>query len=152
MHLDLSKVLMYEFHYDCIENKYGNKLRLLFTDTDKLMYGIKTEYVYPDFSKDKNSTKSKSYDNSNKLVVGKMIDETAGVPIEEFVGLKPKMYTFLVDDSSEHRKAKSVNKNVVATINHNEYNNVLLNQKCLRHSMSRIQSNLSSQNSFSVNL
>ena len=38
------------------------------------------------------STKSENYDNSNKLVVGKMKDETTGVAIEEFVGLKPKMY------------------------------------------------------------
>ena len=42
-----------------------------------------------------NLTKSKYYDNSNKLIIGKMTDETAGVAIEEFVGLKPKMYLFL---------------------------------------------------------
>ena len=41
------------------------------------------------------STKSKYYDNSNELVVGKMEDETTGVVIEEFVGLKPKMYSYL---------------------------------------------------------
>ena len=69
-----------------------------------------------------------------------MKDETAGVAIEEFVGLKPKMYSYLVDDNSEHKKAKGVNKNVVATISHNEYKDVLLNKKCLRHSMNRIQS------------
>ena len=39
--LDLSKVLMYEFHYDCVKNKHGNNSRLLFTDTDSLMYEIK---------------------------------------------------------------------------------------------------------------
>ena len=44
----------------------------------------------------------------------------SGVAIIELVGLKPKMYSFLVDDSSEHKKAKDVNKNVVATISHNE--------------------------------
>ena len=58
-------------------------------------------------------TKSK-YDDSNKLVIGKMKDETGGVLVEEFVGLKPKMYSFLVDNN-EHKKAKGVNKNIVAT-------------------------------------
>ena len=50
------------------------------------------------------------------------------------------MYSYLVDDNSEHKKAKDVNKNVVATISHNEYKDFLLYEKCLRHSMNRIQS------------
>ena len=50
-----------------------------------------------------------------------MRDETGGVAIKEFVELKPKMYSFLVDDNSEYKKAKSVNRNVVATTNHKEY-------------------------------
>ena len=50
------------------------------------------------------------------------------------------MYSFLVHDSSEHKKAKGVNKNVVVTISHSECKDVLLNHKCLRHSMTRIQS------------
>ena len=86
------------------------------------------------------STKSKFYDDENKLVIEKMKDETGGVQNEEFVGLKPKMYFFLVDKDSEHKKAKGVNRNVVATISHNGYKNVFLNNKCLRHSMNRIQS------------
>ena len=53
--------------------------------------------------------------------------ETGAVAIEKIVGLKPKMYLFLVDDNSEHKKRKGVNRNVVATISHNEYKNVLLN-------------------------
>ena len=110
---ELSKVLMYKFHYDYIKNKYGYKSRLLFTDTDSLMYEIMTEDVYADFrnSKDmfdfsKYSTKSKYYDNSKKLVFGKTKDETAGLPIEKFVRLKTKMYSYLVDDNSEQEKAK----------------------------------------------
>ena len=51
--LELSKVLMYEFHYDYIKNKYDNKSKLLFSDTDSLMYEIKTEYVNEDFRSDK---------------------------------------------------------------------------------------------------
>ena len=63
-------------------------------------------------------TKSKYYYDSNKLVVGKMKDETGGVAIEEFFGLKPKIYSLLVDDNSEHKKTKGMNKDVVATISH----------------------------------
>ena len=101
------------------------------------MYEINIENVFKDFSNDKEMssfsnylTNSKYYDNSNKLVVGKMKDKTAGVAIKEFVGLKQKMYLHLVND----------NRNVVTTIRHNEYKDALLNNKCLRHSMNRIQS------------
>ena len=81
---------MYEFHYNYIKNRYVNDSRLLFTDTDNLMYEIKTEDVYKDFSKDKEmfdfsnySAKSQHYENSNKLLVGRMKGETAGVAIED---------------------------------------------------------------------
>ena len=84
-------------------------------------------------------TQSKYYDDSNKLVIGKKKNETAGVNIEEFFGLKPNMFSYLVNDNSEHKRAKCVNKNVVATISHNEYKDLLLNKKCLRHLMNRIQ-------------
>ena len=62
------------------------------------------------------------------------------IVIEKFMGLKPKMYSYLVDDNSKHEKAKGVNRNVIATISHNKYKDILLNEKCLRHSMNRIQS------------
>ena len=144
--LELSKVFVYEFHHDYIKNKYENKSKLSFTDADSLMHETKTEDVYDDFSSDKEMfdfsnylTKSKYYNNSNKLVIGKMKDETRGAVVEEFVELKPKMYSFLVD-SNENKKAKGVNKNFVATISHNKYEDVLINKKCLRHSMNRIQS------------
>ena len=78
------------------------------------------------------SAKSKYYDSSNTLVIVKVKDKTGGLAIEEFVVLKPKMYSFLVENN-EH-------KNAVATVSHNEYKDVLLNKKCIRHSMSRIQS------------
>ena len=51
--LELSKVLLYKFHYDYIKNKYDNKSNLLITDNDSLIYEIKTEDVYEDFSCDK---------------------------------------------------------------------------------------------------
>ena len=81
-------------------------------DNDKAMF---------DFSN--YSTKSKYYDNSNKLVLSKMKDETAGVAIEQFVGLKPKMYSYLVDDNIEGCKQKCC-----CDKSHNEYKVVLLNK------------------------
>ena len=68
-----------------------------------------------------------------------MEDEAITVTIKEIIELKPTMYCFLVDDSSEHKKAKVMNKNVVVTISHNEYNDALLNNKCLRLLMNRNQ-------------
>ena len=91
-----------------------NNLKLLFTDTDSLMYEIETEDVYEDFSSNKEmfdfrnySTNSKYYDGSNKLVIGKMKDKTTGAAIEEFVRLRPKMYSILVDENGEYKKAKT---------------------------------------------
>ena len=76
--LELSIALMYKFRYGFIKNKPDNKSKLLFTDTDGLMYEIKTADVYEDFSSNKEkfdfsnySTKSKRYDNSNKSVIQK---------------------------------------------------------------------------------
>ena len=66
-------------------------------------------------------TKSKYYDDSNKLVTGKMKDETEGVAIEEFFWLKPKLYSFLVNNNGEHKKAEGVSRNVVAAIIHSKY-------------------------------
>ena len=103
---------MCKYYHDCIKNEYGNNSRLLFIDTDSLIYEIKTEVVYEDFSNVKEMfdsgnylTKSKCYDDSNKLVIGKMKGEIGVVAIEEFVGLNPKMYSFLVDDNSKNKKA-----------------------------------------------
>ena len=74
--LELSNVSMFEFYYDYMKNKYGNKSRLLFTDTDSLIYKTETENVYDNISKSKKClilvfiVKSKYYDDSNWWVVG----------------------------------------------------------------------------------
>ena len=73
---------------------------------------METENVYEDFTKNKYfdfsnySVKSKYYDDSNALVVDELKYKMGGVATEEFVGLKPKMYLFLVSDSSEYKKKK----------------------------------------------
>ena len=63
--LELSKLLVYEFQYDYIKNKYASKSNLLFTDTDRLMYEIETVDVYGDFSSDKEMFDFSNY--SSKL-------------------------------------------------------------------------------------
>ena len=97
--LELSKTLMYDFHYNYILKKYPHA-QLLFTDTDSLCYRIETEDIYSDFLRDRelfdNSdypSHSKFYFAENKKVIGKFKDETAGVTIREFIGLKSKMYS-----------------------------------------------------------
>ena len=88
--LEMSRMLMYEFHYDYIKNKYDSNSELLFTDSITI-YKIKAKDVYQDFSTDKEmfdfsnySAKSKYYDVSNKLVFGKK-NVTTGVPIKAFI-------------------------------------------------------------------
>ena len=114
--------------------------------------------MFDDFSSNKEmfdfsncSTKPKEYDNLNKLVIRKMKYESAGVAIKEFLGLKTKIYSFLVEDNNEYRKAKGVNRNVVATISPNEYKGVLLNNKCIRNSMNRIQSKHHRKGTYEMN-
>ena len=89
---------MYDFHYNYIKNKYGDKAKLLFTDTDSLTYEIETKDVYEDFWSDKDKFDNSDYDEkssfyniTNKKVIGKFKDETAGQPIIEFIGLRSKM-------------------------------------------------------------
>ena len=100
--LDLSKTLMYDFHYNYIKHKYGDRAKLLFTDTDSLTYEIEAEDVYQDFWYDKDKFDNSDYpensthhDKTNKKVIGKFKDEASSIPIVEFVGLKSKMYSYI---------------------------------------------------------
>ena len=70
-----------------------------------------------------------------------MKDEKSGVAVKKSFGLKPNMYSFLVDHRNEHKKTMVVNKTVVVTTIHNEYKDVLLNNRCLRPLMSRFRTN-----------
>ena len=81
---------------------------LLFTDTDSLTYEIKSENVYEEFFKWKNlfdfsnySKDSEFFDDDNKNFIGKMKDEFGGIIIDEFIGLKSKMYSMKKIDGKE---------------------------------------------------
>ena len=92
---------MHKFHYNDVLNTF-KAAKLLFTDTDSLVYEIKDRNDYEQCFKDKKlfdfngySKDSVYYDSSNKKVLGKMKDEFNGIKINEFVGLKSKMYSLI---------------------------------------------------------
>ena len=146
--LELSKTLMYDFHYNYIRKKYP-KAKLLFTDTDSLVYHIVAEDVYSDFYLDKHlfdnsdyPESSKFYFDENKKVIGKFKDEAAGEPIVEFIGLKSKMYSYKTENK-ENNTAKGDKKNVIKRdLCHCDYFNTLYDCDCktMRHKMRTIRS------------
>ena len=134
--LDLSKTVMYEFHYNYIKEKYGDKAKLLFTDTDSLMYEIETEDFYKDISGDvKDRFDTSDYPENhpsgiptgeNKKVLGMFKDEAGGKIIKEFVGLRAKLYSYKMDEGEESKKCKGIKRQVVTTsITHEDYKTCL---------------------------
>ena len=121
--LDLSKTLMFNFHYTYIKEKYCKKAELLFTDTDSLMYEIKTKDFYLDICTDvRDKFDTSDYPSihppgiitgANKKVIGMFKDEVAGRQISHFVGLRPKLYSFKIEEDREVRKCKGIKKNVI---------------------------------------
>jgi hypothetical protein len=105
--LELSKELMYTFHYDTMKTRYGSDCKLLLTDTDSLMYEITSaENVYDPIFEDRALYDTSNYKEDSKLfskenakVVGLMKDETGGEPIRDVVALKAKLYSYTTDKS-----------------------------------------------------
>ena len=103
--LELSKLHMYDFHYNHMKVKYphADQLKLLFTDTDSLAYAVQTENIYEDMASDAATKYDFSeypinqplYGTSNRKALGFFKDELNSIPMKEFVGLRPKCYAFL---------------------------------------------------------
>ena len=138
--LDLSKTIMYDFHYNYIKPKYGEKAKLLMTDTDSLFYEIQTEDFYKDISGDAwDRFDTSEYPENhpsgiptgiNKKVLGMFKDEAAGKIIKEFVGLRSKLYSFKMEEGKETKKCKGVKKRVVENyITHEDYKSCLITGK-----------------------
>ena len=157
--LDLSKTLMYDFHYNYIKQKYGSKAKLLFTDTDSLTYEIEARDVYSDFWNDKDKFDNSDYpesspyfDKTNKKVIGKFKDEAAGVPIYEFVGLRSKMYSYIKDNQKGEKTAKGIKKNIIKNdIKHINYKETLFDKKQMYHKMKTIRSQNHQLGSYEIN-
>jgi hypothetical protein len=130
---------MYNFHYGYVKPEYGDRATLLRTDTDSLCYSVETEDIYEDMRQNMSRFDTSNYDpchplfsNANKQVLGKMKDETSGVPIREFVGLKSKMYSFKTPDV-EKKIAKGIARGFVKRhLSHEDYKKALLNTTAKR--------------------
>ena len=149
--LDLSKTLMYDFHYNFIKPKYGNNASLLFTDTDSLCYEIKTKDFYKAISDDvtewfDTSNYEKNHPSGiptgmNKKIIGMMKDEAGGKQITEFVGLRSKLYAYKMDCGKEDKKCKGVKKGVVKKeITLEDYKKCLFTKEEQERSMNAIRS------------
>ena len=121
--LDLSKIIMYEFHYDYMIPKYGDRLKLCYMDMDSLVYDIKTEDFYEDIANDVEARFDTSgYSKTdfkplpiglNKKVIGLMKDELGGKIMTEFVALIPTLYSYRKLDGSKDKKCKGMKKCIV---------------------------------------
>ncbi|CAG2214067.1 unnamed protein product [Mytilus edulis] len=122
-----------------MKDNYGSRAKLLFTDTDSLCYNINTDDIYQDMMEDRHlfdtseyHPEHRLYSTLNKKVLGKMKDETHGIPIQEFVGLKSKMYSLIYEENEtlcEKKTAKGIKKSVIKhDTRHEHYKQCLFTQ------------------------
>ena len=148
--LDNSKTFMYEFWYDYIKPKYGNKARLCYRDTDSLIIYVETDDFYKDIASDVDNWFDTSIYNKNdnrpleigknKKVIGKFEDGPGGKIMTEFCALIAKAYAYKLDDDTEHKKAKGTKKCIVKReITFKNYVDALFNDKIIIRSQQRFR-------------
>ena len=156
--LEISKTLMYEFWYDCIKPKYQENAKLCYMETDSLIINIKTEEnatrnCYKKFYEHIANDVEKEFNISNydvdrplpigkdKKVIGLMKDELGGKIMTEFVVIISKTYSYLMDDSNSHKKAKGTKKYVIKQrLQFSDYKTCLLNYEIILKSQQRFKS------------
>jgi len=171
--LELSKLEMYDFHYNKFKKYYKDNLKMLMTDTDSFIYEIKTDDLYSDLEKFKDDfdfsnldKKHPLYNTNNKKVVGKMKIETGSLQITEFCGIRSKCYSYILDDNkvkefndnnndnmkSENKKCKGIKTGCVKNeINHLDYYDAIHHLKTKDVCFNSIQSKSHCVNSVSIN-
>ena len=141
--LDLSKMLMYEFHYDYMRPKYSNKVKLCYMNTDSFVYEIEAEKFYRDIAKDveeRFDTSGCSKEDNRPLPIGiknkkigLMKDELGGKIMTEFVALRAKIYVYRkIDKEVEEKRCKGTKKCVVSEgLTFDDYRICLLDGKTI---------------------
>ena len=144
--LDLSKHLMFDFYYNTLKARYGENVRLLYTDTDSLIVKVDTEDIYADMSLNADLYDTSNYpadhplySDENKKIIGKFKDELGGKVMTEFIGIRPKMYSYVGEESG--KRAKGVKKSVLRkTITHDDYRTCLLEKRVYARDMPGLRS------------
>ena len=143
--LNLSKHLMYDWYYNSLKKRYGENCTLLYTDTDSLLVDIKTEGAYKDMAEIKDDYDFSDYpkdhpfyDETNKNRQNE--SECNGIPIAEYIGLRPKLYSVLRADEQLIKKAKRVKQCVIKKqINFKNYKDALFNKQKYTHKMNMLR-------------
>ncbi|XP_031329946.1 uncharacterized protein LOC116182871 [Photinus pyralis] len=148
--LDISKTFLYNFHYDYVLPKFQNNAKLLYTDTDSLIYSFtNVPDIYESMIKeDIHLFDTSSYERDNvfgiplvnKKVPGLMKDESNGKIMLEFVGLRAKMYAYRVDTKDVVKKSKGSTAASIKTITIDDYKNSLFNADIIKSHQHLIRS------------
>ena len=146
--LEISKII-YEFWYDYMKRKYGDMIKLCYTDTDSLVMAIKTKDFYKDIAQDvqeRFDTSNYSVDRplpkgKNKKVIVFMRDELGGGIITEFVALRPKTYSYTTDEFIEMKMAKGTKKCIIKKmLKFEDYKKCLFGNESILKSQQRFKS------------
>ena len=155
--LDISKLLMYNLHYNHFKPTYGDAAHLLYTDTDSLVYQIQTPNLFADcfayrenvFDMSTLPSTSEYYDATQKDVPGLLKIETKGNIVTEFVALAPKMYSFTELDPTDQQRqltescrAKGIQRAARNNLRHKDYLTQLKQPRTTRVRVRRIGSKL----------
>ena len=130
--VEIAKLHMYWFLYDYLKPVFGDRVQMLFTDTDSFLLEFRDQnpddelFMAKDlFDYSGYPQQSKYYDNTNNKVIGKFKDESNGVPIKEFVGIRVKMYSYeLVTENGtviEKHRAKGIQSAASKKLRHKDY-------------------------------
>ena len=147
--LEISKTLMYEFWYDYVKPKYQNNAKLCYMDTDSFIINIKRKDFYEDIANDvEKKIDTSNYEvnrplpkGKNKKIIGLMKDELGGKIVTEFVALRPKTYSYLMDDGNSNKNTKGTKKCVIKRrLKFNDYIDFLLNNEIVLKSQQRFKS------------
>lgn len=165
--LELSKLLMYNFYYNTLKKKYGSNMRLIGTDTDSIIYYVKTEDIFEDTLEYKDKMDFSEYPKEHMLYsaenckqLGKMKDESNGRQIKSVIFLKAKCYSIIHDNEKTEKKVlKGIKKNIIkdeityadykACIDNNiNINKTMNNFKSSKHEITTITMSKSALNSY----